>query len=233
MIKKNENPNSQILGALPKPPRRIRTLIFALEIIFIIALITWWLSSNTSHSSTSLWVLFFYCFPSELLISPFPHEPALLYFAKFYSPFIVTSISVIGTVVTEAVNYSVFNYVIDIGPIKKVRETKSAEKVMRLFGKAPFVALLLAGFLPIPFYPFRILVVIARYPVLLYLLTVFLSRFPRFMLLSFIGQVIKIPDWLLATLMVILTIVSIFPILKKALKKKFPIRYRSRKGDVS
>lgn len=232
-MKKNKNSSSQILEALPKPPRRIRTLIFVLEIIFIIALITWWLSSNTTHNSTSLWVLFFYCFPSELLISPFPHEPALLYFGKFYSPFIVASISVIGTVITESINYSVFNYVIDIGPIKKVRESKSAKKVMKLFGKAPFVALLLAGLLPIPFYPFRILVVLARYPVLPYLLTVFLSKFPRFMVLSFAGQVIKMPDWLLAMLMVILIIVSNLPILKKVLEKKLPIGHRSRKGDVS
>jgi membrane protein YqaA with SNARE-associated domain len=231
-MKKNENPNSQIAEALPKPPRRIRTLIFVLEIIFIIALITWWLSSKTPHNSTSLWVLFLYCFPSELLISPFPHEPALLYFGKFYSPFTVASISVIGTVITEAINYSVFNYVIDIGPIKKVRETKSAKKIMKLFRKAPFAALLLAGLLPIPFYPFRILVVLARYPVLPYLLTVFLSKFPRFIVLSFVGQVIKIPDWLLAALMIILIVVSNFPILKKVVEKKLAIGHRSRKEDV-
>jgi len=232
-MKKNKSQNPQIPEALPKPPRHIRTLIFVLEIIFIIALITWWLSSKTSHNSTSLWVLFFYCFPSELLISPFPHEPALLYFGKFYSPLIVASISVIGTVITEAINYSFFNYVIDIGPIKKVRETKSAKKVMRLFGKAPFFALFLAGLLPIPFYPFRILVVLARYPVLPYLLAVLLSKFPRFMVLSFVGQVIKIPDWLLAMLTVILIIASNFPILKKVLDKKLAIGRRWRKGNVS
>jgi hypothetical protein len=53
------------------------------------------------------------------------------------------------------------------------------------------------------------------------------------MVLSFAGQVIKMPDWLLAMLMVILIIVSNFPILKKVLEKKLPIGHRSRKGDVS
>jgi len=224
MKEKKEVPlhqNSQITEAIFVSHRRVRTLIFILEITFIIVLLIWWLSSKSAHKSTNLWVLFFCCFPSEFLVSAFPHEPILLYFGKFYSSLIVASISIIGTVLTETLNYSVFNYVMDIGPIRKVRENKVAKKVIRLFEKAPFAALLIAAFTPIPFYPFRFLVVLAHYPLAKYLLAIFLARFPRFVIIALAGKVIRVPDWMLAVLMAVLIIVANFPILKRLLGKKF------------
>ena len=82
----------------------------------------------------------------------------------------------IGTVLTEALNYTFFKYVADLKVLKKMLESRSVQKAVRLFNRAPFLALWVAGFTPIPFYPFRFLVVLARYPVVKYLLAVILSR---------------------------------------------------------
>ncbi|OQX52559.1 MAG: hypothetical protein B5M54_08635, partial [Candidatus Aminicenantes bacterium 4484_214] len=58
-----------------------RTLVFIGQILFVLILLIIWLSWSDLRTSRSLWVLFFYSFPSEFLIAVVPHEPVLLYFA--------------------------------------------------------------------------------------------------------------------------------------------------------
>ena len=165
-------------------------------------------------------MLFFYSFPSEFLIAIVPHEPVLLFFGKFYQPLTVAVVAVIGTVMTEAINYSVFKLVTDSNFFQKIRHRKMATKIVELFNRTPFVALLVAGLTPVPFYPFRFLVVLARYPLVKYLLAVFLSRTPRFFILALAGYMIKIPDYLLIVIFIVLISVANVPLLIRFLKNK-------------
>lgn len=204
-----------------KIPSYWRTIIFVAEILFVASLFIWWFSSSSAQLSRSLLVLFLCCFPAEFIIAAIPHEPILLYFAKFYSPLIVALVSVAGTLLAETVNYTSFNYVADLKYLKKIREGKAVQKTVALFYRAPFIALLIAGFSPVPFYPFRFLVVLGRYPLSKYLLAVFLSRTPRFFLIALFGKLIKIPDSLLALLFLLLILVGVAPPLWSRLRKKF------------
>jgi len=165
-------------------------------------------------------VLFFYSFPSEFFIAIVPHEPVLLYFGKFYQPLTVAFVAIIGTVMTEAINYSAFKFVTDSSFFKKIHHRKLVTKIVGLFNKAPFVALIVAGLTPVPFYPFRFLVVLARYPLVKYLLAVFLSRTPRFFILALAGYMIKIPDYLLIVIFIVLISVANVPLLIRFLKNK-------------
>ncbi len=199
---------------------RTRTIVFILEIGLILAILIAWLSSESIRQSKSLWILFFYNFPSQFLIAIVPHEPVFLYFSKFYSPLSVTFVAIVGTSLAEVLNYSVFKYVGDLKPVQNVHTSKIVNKLIALFNKAPFAALLIAGFTPVPFYPFRFLVVLARYPLLKYILAIILSRTPRFYLLALFGYTIKIPDYLLPVIFIILTIPFSFPMIKKLLEKQ-------------
>jgi len=217
--------NLNDLGAVPevraKPvPRWTKTLIFVAEIAFVACLLVWWLTSSSLRESKSLWVLFLYCFPAEFFIATVPHEPVLLYFGKFYSPLTVALISVAGTALTEVLNYTVFKYAADLKVFRKMLESKIVQKTVNLFKKAPFAALWVAGFSPIPFYPFRFLVVIARYPIVKYILAVITSRAPRMYLLALAARVIQFPDYALVILMAVLIAAANLPILRKVLKRK-------------
>jgi membrane protein YqaA with SNARE-associated domain len=216
--------NNNLSGLSPAKAREIRpkvkTLLFALQIIVVAALLVLWLSSESIQKSKSLWVLFIYSFPSQFLIPIIPHEPVLLYFGKFYSPLTVALVDIAGTLLTEALNYSVFKYIIDANIFQKMRHRKTVNKVVELFNRAPFIALFVAGFTPVPFYPFRFLVVMAHYPIWKYLLAVFLSRTPRFYVLALIGAAIKIPDYLIIAIFIILITSANFPLLRKFLKKR-------------
>lgn len=221
----NPTVNLNHLGAIPevkaKPvPPWVKTMIFVVEIAFVAGLLVWWLTTSSLRESKNLWILFLYCFPAEFLIATVPHEPVLLYFGKFYSPLTVALISVIGTTLTEVMNYTVFKYVADLKVFRKMLESKAVQKTVNIFKKAPFIALWVAGFTPIPFYPFRFLVVIARYPIWKYLLAVMTSRGPRMYLLALAARVIQFPDYALAVLMAVLIAAANLPILQKVFKRK-------------
>lgn len=212
--------NSLKLKTQGKFSSKIRTAVFLLEIILILALLVLWLSIDSIHQSKNLWVLFLYSFPSEFLIAIVPHEPLLLYFGKFYPPLIVALVAVSSTILTEILNYSVFKFITDFNFFNKVTRKKTVNKVVELFNRAPFAALWIAGFTPVPFYPFRLLVVMARYSLFKYALAVFLSRGPRFFLLALVGHAVKIPDYLLGLLFVALIASINLPLLKKLVQKK-------------
>lgn len=204
----------------PKYPPWIKALLFALQLSFVLALLIVWATSKGLQESKSLWVLFFYSFPSEFLIATVPHEPALLYFGKFYTPLTVALVAIPSTLLTEMLNYSTFKYVADLKIFTKLRDKKALKKTIRFFNKAPFLALWVAGITPIPFYPLRFLVVLAKYPLPRYILAIFLSRFPRFIILAYVGYKIQIPDYILVALFVILIAIANITILHSLRTKK-------------
>jgi len=198
---------------------RVRTLLFIVQIAFVATLLGLWIAAPALRQSKSLWVLFFYCFPAEFLVATVPHEPVLLFFSKFYGPATIALVSIAGTALTEVINYSVFKYVADLKLFRKMLESRGVQKLVAWFKKAPFLSLWVAGFTPIPFYPFRFLVVLARYPRWKYILAVVTSRTPRFYILGLAGGVIKLSDTLLVLLMVVLLSVGVAPMLAKLIQK--------------
>jgi len=197
-----------------------RIVIFALEITLIVFLLLVWFTSESIQQSKNLWVLFFYSFPCQFLIAIVPHEPVFLYFSKFYLPVTVTLVSVSGTILTEILNYSTFKFIVDFKNFHKLHYSGFLGKIIDIFNKVPFAALWIAGFTPVPFYPFRFLVVLAKYPIQKYILAVVLSRTPRFFLLALLGHAFKIPDYLLISLLVVLILIANVPIIKKVIEKK-------------
>ena len=182
----------------------IRIAIFIFEIALILGLLIIWLSSKSIQNSRNLVVLFFYSFPSEFMVGLIPHEPILLYYGKYFHPLTVAVVAIIGTVLAEAMNYSFFGFINGTELFEKLRRKKSVVKIITLFKKAPFTAILIAGFTPLPFFPIRFLVVMGRYSILKYLLGVFLSRAPRFYIIAQVGYFFKIPGSFLVALFVIL-----------------------------
>jgi len=199
--------------------RRLRTLTVLLEVAFIAGLLVIWLTSQSIHHSNSLWVLFFYCFPSQFLLAAVPHEPVLLYFGKFYQPLTVALVATAGTVITEVINYSVFKYVADFKAFDKVNRSKLVAKSLTLFKKAPFLSLWVAGLTPVPYYPFRFMVVVARYPLPLFALAVFSSRLPRFFILALLGNKFAIPNGIIIALFAVLVLVAVVPLAREFLRK--------------
>jgi len=214
------NPEKGMPGSTSSINRR-RTALFVVQICFVLGLLVVWFSSAPVRQSRHLLVLFFYCFPAEFLIASVPHEPILLYFSKFYPPLIVTLVAIAGTTITEIFNYSIFKFVTDTSLFQRIKFGKTIKKLIEIFKKAPFLTLLLVAFTPIPFYPFRFLVVLSKYPLWKYILAIILARTPRFFLLAALGHTFKIPNSILVALLVILILIPYFPFIKKIIVKVF------------
>jgi len=210
------------MKSLKRQTTPLRTFIFLGQILLVTLFLILWLSWPGLRTSRSLWVLFFYSFPSEFLIAVVPHEPVLLYFAKFYMPITVALIAASSTLLTESLNYSVFSYVSDWNILKKIQQKKAVNKIINLFNRAPFLAIWIAGLTPIPFYPFRFLVVMASYPRWKYLLAVALSRTPRFFLLAWFGHEVHLSDEILIILFIVLIAAMNLPFLRQLIRKKNP-----------
>lgn len=195
-----------------------RHYVFILQIIFVVLLLVIWLSNESIRQNKSLWILFFYNFPSEFLIALVPHEPVIFYFGEFYHPLIVSMVAISGTVIAEVLNYILFQYISEMNSIEKIHENKLTIRLVKLFNKAPFPALLIAGFTPVPFYPFRFLVVLAHYPLAKYALAVFLSRAPRFYILALLGHKIQISTQIFILIFVIIAAFSYLPMLWRRYK---------------
>ena len=214
-----------------KPSHRARTIVFIVELIFIAALLAAWLASRSVQSSSSLLVLFFYSFPSEFLVGLLPHEPILIYFGKLYPALTVALISVVSTVMAEAINYSAFGYVCSTETFQRMMQRGTVRKIIKLFHRAPFTAIWIAGFTPVPFYPIRFLVVMGRYPVGKYLAGVFLSRAPRFYILAKIGDLFQISGMTIFLFFAILLLLINLPVISRVIKKSGPMLFG--KSDVS
>jgi membrane protein YqaA with SNARE-associated domain len=158
--------------------------------------------SSEVRESLSLVVLFFYSFPSEFLVGLVPHEPALIYFGAFHPALVVASVASVSTVLAEAMNYSFFSYFYEKPSLRAVYRKRGVKKTVELFNRAPFSAILFAGFTPVPFFPVRFLVVMTGYSLPRYLMGVLLSRTPRFFLLAAFGSLVPIPGKLLTGLFV-------------------------------
>ena len=141
-----------------------------------------------------------------------------------YTPITVALVAISGTVLTEMLNYSTFKYVTDLKIFAKLQQKSAVKKTVQFFNKAPFLTLWVAGITPIPFYPFRFLVVLARYPLFKYILAIFFSRFPRFFLLAYLSYKIQIPDYMLISLFVLLIVIANITILRT-------LRDRKKKGQ--
>jgi membrane protein YqaA with SNARE-associated domain len=201
------------------PRFKIRLLAVSIEILLVAVLCILWFGVELIRNSHSLWVLFFYSFPSQFLIAVVPHEPVYFYFSKLYQPWTVTLVAVTGTLLTELVNYSVLNFFADLQPSKKILDRKLVRRLVALFTRAPFAALLVAGFSPVPFYPFRFLVVFAKYPVWKYTLAVLISRSARFYIFALVGHVIGIPDSWLMLLFFGITVLILAPVIREFIVK--------------
>ncbi len=199
---------------------RFRTSIFVGELVFVAALFVIYFSSQSLQSSRHLWVLFLYSIPGNFLIDIIPYDPAVIFFARFHEPLIIAFVGVAGILTSEIINYTCFEYIVDRKFFDKILKHKFIVKLTRLFNKAPFWTILIVAFTPVPIYPFRFLVVMARFPLLKYLLALFAGRLPRLYLIALFGHRVVLPGYAYLLIFIVLSLFMYIPLVKLIPKKQ-------------
>ena len=144
-----------------------------------------------------------------------PHEPVVIWYGTRYGLWRTASVATIGTLLAAWVDHRAF-----VPLIRKVQHTPFFAEGMigwlrDRFARAPFLVLAVSGVTPLPFFPFKAMAFAERYPLARYLGAVAVGRFPRYLLLAWLGVVIQIPTWMLVALLATLLLPSVRLIWKR------------------
>lgn len=125
---------------------------------------------------------------------PLPTAWIMLWAAREIDPLSVALVGAVGTCIANLHDYYIFNFLLSLEKVRKVKETGFYHSAVKWFGKAPFLTLTAASFLPIPIDVVRMLAVSTGYPRRRYLLATFAGRFPRYLLLAWLGYELKLSN---------------------------------------
>ena len=170
--------------------------------------------SNSDEIIHPLWNFFIYSIPSNAAISVFPHEPILIYLGNSYDPIILAIIGTMGTIVAGLLDHLVFVPLFSLKSLEFMLRFKWYRRAKKWFNIQPFLTLTIAGFSPVPFFPFKILAFTSQYPLLRYIGSLVAGRMPRYYLLALFGGVFMVPKWIL----IFLTLIIFFYLLSKMAK---------------
>ena len=148
-------------------------------------------------------LLFAYAFVSNVALAVLPHEPMVIWCGARLGVLSTALIATAGTIGAAWTDHRLFARSIS-------RRTQPGGRVQHWFARAPFAVLALSGLTPLPFFPFKLLAFAACYPRERYIAAVALGRFPRYLLLAWLGVTVRLPAWTLALAGVLL----LLPILR-------------------
>ena len=156
------------------------------------------------ESVNPLLFLTFYSIPSNMAISVFPHEPLVVYYGRLYDPSLIAAIVMIGTIIAGILDYYVFAPIMEHRVTKFIRNTAEYKKAQKWFNYQPFLAIVIGGFSPLPFFIFKLLAFAAKYSVIKYLIALFVGRFPRYYLLAYAGSFFEIPPEIILIIFIVM-----------------------------
>jgi len=146
-----------------------------------------------------------YCIPANSVV-PIPHEPAILYFAKFYDPFWCALAGTMGSLIACFADYAMVGAAMRHRALAKTRSSALFQWSTKWMKRYPFAITVLFSFTPLPIAIVRILAPAVEYNVRRYMLAQIVGRFPRFYILAWIGHTVMIPTWIIIGLGICLVV---------------------------
>jgi membrane protein YqaA with SNARE-associated domain len=163
---------------------------------------------GTAQVLPVLLALFAYAFVSNVALALVPHEPVIVFYGSQVGAWTTAIVATAGTVAASWVDHRVFVPLITRATRER-EPPRLAGVLMGFFNRAPFAVLAASGLTPLPFFPFKALAFVARYPLGPYLAAVATGRLPRYLLLAWLGAAFDVPLWVLAALLLLLALPSL------------------------
>lgn len=137
-----------------------------------------------------------YCIPANSVI-PFPHEPAVLFFARYYEPLIIAVAATVGSIIASFADYAMVGAAMRHRALASTRSSPLFQWAMRWMRRYPFGIIVLFSFTPLPISIVRILAPAVEYSIRRYVLAQIVGRLPRFYILAYVGHTFVVPTWAL------------------------------------
>lgn len=149
---------------------------------------------------------------------PIPTLPPIAFTAKAYPPVLVAFVGALGTVIAYVIDYAILGWLFRHHRVKKVRDIHLYRKLLKYFDKYAFLTVTAAALLPIPVDVVRLLAISRAYNYWKYLLAAFVGRFPRYLILAYVGKELS-AKWILI-IFVVTSLPAIIKFLSDIIKKR-------------
>lgn len=139
------------------------------------------------HSASILFDYFLYmCVACQFF--PIPTLPPIAFVSKVFHPALVSMVGALGTCIANLNDYAILGWLFRHKRVKKVRDIKAYRRLLTFFDKHAFLTLTVASFLPIPIDVIRMLAISRAYTYWKYLAATFTGRFPRYLIIAYLGK---------------------------------------------
>ena len=150
-----------------------------------------------------------YAIPSHMLISVLANEPMLLAAAKTNPPLAVAIAGTAGCVVAILLDYTLIGWLMNHRLLKgEIDDSKGFARAQRFFGRAPFLFTVASAFLPMPFYPVKILAIARDYPIGRFILAIVIGKLPRFYIWALGGKKYQAPKSALMSALIAMALMA-------------------------
>jgi membrane protein YqaA with SNARE-associated domain len=137
-------------------------------------------------------------------VIPLPSTPAVLWMGREYNPFLVAFLGAVGTSIANMIDYEVLGTVVRSRFLKKLRDSRHYQASVNAFNKVGFPLLTLVNFGYFSFDLVRLIAIAAGYARWKYIVSTFVGRFARYLILAYVGEFFRIPIWAIALVTVAL-----------------------------
>lgn len=151
---------------------------------------------------------------------PLPTAWIILWAARETDPLSVALIAAAGTCMANLHDYYILNYLFGLDRIGKLKDKGFYLSAVKWFERAPFLTLTIASFVPIPIDIVRILAVSTGYSRVKYTLATFAGRFPRYLLLAWLGYELKLSNKAIFYVFLATVLIGAIKGLSKLLEKR-------------
>ena len=149
---------------------------------------------------------------------PIPTLPPIAFVAKVFHPILVSAIGALGTCVANLNDYAILGWLFRHQRVKKIRDIQTYRRFLRLFDRYAFLTLAAASFLPIPVDVVRLLAISRAYTYWKYLAATFVGRFPRYLIIAYLGK--ELPAKYILILFLISTLPALVKIISDMIRKR-------------
>jgi membrane protein YqaA with SNARE-associated domain len=149
---------------------------------------------------------------------PIPTIPPIAFVSKLFHPVLVSAVGAFGTCIANLNDYAILGWLFRHQRVKKIRDVQTYRKFLLLFDRYAFLTMAAASFLPIPVDVVRLMAISRAYTYWKYLLATFVGRFPRYLIIAYLGK--ELPAKYILILFLISTLPALAKIISDMIKKR-------------
>jgi membrane protein YqaA with SNARE-associated domain len=139
---------------------------------------------------------------------PLPTAWIVLWAARETGALPVALVATAGTCIANLHDYHLVSALLAHRRLRRVRDGAGHVRAVAWFRRAPFTALAVASFAPLPIDAVRLLAISAGYGRAPYVLATFAGRFPRYLLLAVLGHELRPSNGVLAAVVVVIAVAA-------------------------